>query len=471
MPPERLFAKYDIYNVIESLRSQMLNEYKGLPDADALNEVVIKALKEKYWLNVPVLRTDIWAEEGTAQVDARRLPNRIFFDDDEPIMEEVPEYLVHIPFDGDAQIFDVAPSAYNSRIAVGEIVGREVVIGVRSIMPGFNVQGEIDNQIGQIKWALEALREKKAYLDQQLEGGIRQAVQARRQAIEYRERSKATLSIPIKKKQFPTTSPANVPPPARTKAATAQNLKVLKQYDAFISHAWEDREYSEQLAAGLGSAGIEVWLDTLVLNWGDSLRQNIDNGLKKSRFVIIILSKTFLAKKKWTEYELTSAFALETVNEKRILPIWHGITYEDLKEYSPALTDRLARESDKHSVSEIANELLIVLGRRPDHAVPIESKLVEPPPIPTSAAAQGDLVAYVWYWTKDGKLAGLYVRKAGDREGIFLLEEPNGTVHEGNAEEIATRYLETDRSLRSEGLRRATVMGSSEYPQFNPQAR
>jgi hypothetical protein len=205
-----------------------------------------------------------------------------------------------------------------------------------------------------------------------------------------------------------------------------------------------------------------------VIRWGDSLREAIDDDLKKSRFVILILSKAFLAKKKWTEYELSSALALETVDEKRILPIWHGITLDDLKDYSPGLTDRLARESGKHSFSAIANELLILLNRRPTGAFPIESSEAPPPPtVPENSTAKGDTIAHVWYWTKDGKIAGLYVRKADGKDGVFTLEEPNGTIHEGNADEIAAKYFVTDKRLRDEGLKRSTVMGSSEYPQFS----
>jgi len=473
MPAGPLFAKYDIHSVIENRKAHMVEKYKILSDEDALNEEVIKALKQQYLLDIPVLRptTEMWAEEGTTRIDARRLPNRIYFDTSRPIMEEVPEYIVHAPFDGDPRVFDIAPSAYNSRIAVGEVVGQEVILRTALIMPEFNIQSEIDNQISQINWALRSLRESMAYFDQELEIAIRQAIQTRRRAIDSRAQSKATLNIPIRPAPRPPPVSIARPSPHSQAEQVRKQMKSAAQdkWDVFISHASEDKPYVEQLVAGLGSAGVTVWLDSPVLRWGWSLREAIDEGLKKSRFVIVILSKAFLIKKKWTEYELSSAFALETVDDKRILPIWHGITLDDLKGYSPGLTDRLARESDKHSFSAIANELLILLNRRPAHALPIESNEAPPAPsVSASNAGKGETVAYIWYWTKEGKIAGLYVRKAAGKEGIFTLEEPDGTIHEGNADEIAAKYVASDKRFQDNGLKRSSVMGSSEYPQFNP---
>jgi len=184
--------------------------------------------------------------------------------------------------------------------------------------------------------------------------------------------------------------------------------------------------------------------------------------------VIVVLSKAFLGLKKWTEYELDSAFALETVNEKRILPLWHGITHEDVKNYSPGLSDRLALDSSQQTPTELANELLILLGRRSERAFPIADTV--PVSEPQSHAAEetrkGETVAYAWYWTKDGKIVGLYIRKAPSNAALFTMEEPDGIIQEGPADEIASRYIAADARLRQTGLRRSSVMGSGDYPNF-----
>jgi hypothetical protein len=52
-------------------------------------------------LDVPVLRPqgEHWVEERTAKVDVTRLPNRMPGFGNRPILEEVPEFTVHVPFD------------------------------------------------------------------------------------------------------------------------------------------------------------------------------------------------------------------------------------------------------------------------------------------------------------------------------------------------------------------------------------
>ena len=52
------------------------------------------------------------------------------------------------------------------------------------------------------------------------------------------------------------------------------------QYDAFISHASEDKR---EVARPLAEAGLRVWLDAFELTVGDNLRREIDKGLSRSR--------------------------------------------------------------------------------------------------------------------------------------------------------------------------------------------
>jgi hypothetical protein len=153
---------------------------------------------------------------------------------------------------------------------------------------------------------------------------------------------------------------ASVAAPTATTAVSENGSD--QRWDVFVCHASEDKEYCEPLAKALEGAGIRVWFDKIVLQWGDDLRPEIDRGLRDCHYGIVILSKTFLRKKKWTEYELNSLFARERVGQKRILPIWHGITREDLLEYSPGLADRLAKVSSD-SYEDIVHSLCEILGR------------------------------------------------------------------------------------------------------------
>jgi hypothetical protein len=119
----------------------------------------------------------------------------------------------------------------------------------------------------------------------------------------------------------------------------------------------------EPLAQALKEQGVSVWYDNFELGWGDTLRGSIDQGLKSSKYGIVVFSKSFLKKKKWTEHELDGLFAMEEVDKKVILPIWHDISREDMLAYSPALADRLAKRSDKDEIADIVQEIKNLLDK------------------------------------------------------------------------------------------------------------
>ena len=132
----------------------------------------------------------------------------------------------------------------------------------------------------------------------------------------------------------------------------------------FISHATEDKEsFVEGLALTLKESGLNVWYDNFQLQWGDNLRSSIEDGLKNSKYGIVVLSKSFLGKKKWTEHELDGLFARERLDKKIILPIWHNVSRDDILAYSPTLADRLAKRSGDDEISEIVNELKRLTGK------------------------------------------------------------------------------------------------------------
>jgi hypothetical protein len=115
----------------------------------------------------------------------------------------------------------------------------------------------------------------------------------------------------------------------------------------FISHASEDKDaFARPLAEALRGTGMKVWFDEYELTLGDSLRERIDHGLKNSDYGVVILSRAFFAKK-WTKAELDGLLALEEINRKMILPIWLGVSEDEVKAFSPMLAGRLAGSGDK----------------------------------------------------------------------------------------------------------------------------
>lgn len=137
-----------------------------------------------------------------------------------------------------------------------------------------------------------------------------------------------------------------------------------KKWDVFISHSSEDKDtVVRELANLLKSLGLKVWYDEFTLKVGDSLTQKIDEGLIDSNFGIIIISNAFL-NKKWTDYEYRSLLSKEDNFKKVILPIWHNITQDEIKDFSLYLADKFALDTKKNSIQEIAKKLLEII--RPD---------------------------------------------------------------------------------------------------------
>lgn len=131
----------------------------------------------------------------------------------------------------------------------------------------------------------------------------------------------------------------------------------IREHDVFISHASEDKdEIVRPLAIALKNAGLSVWYDEFELKIGDSLRQKIDRGLAKSRFGIVVLSKSFI-KKGWTNYELDGIITKVVSGEQVLLPIWHNITKQEVVDFSPSIADKLARNTANFTVEEIADEI------------------------------------------------------------------------------------------------------------------
>jgi hypothetical protein len=128
-------------------------------------------------------------------------------------------------------------------------------------------------------------------------------------------------------------------------------------YDAFISHASEDKvSVVKPLATALTRLGYRVWYDEFELRVGDSLRQSIDKGLINSRFGIVVLSPAFFGRN-WPHYELNGLTAREIGGHKVILPIWHSVSREGVLAYSPSLADKVALSTAKLSIKRIAAAL------------------------------------------------------------------------------------------------------------------
>lgn len=128
-------------------------------------------------------------------------------------------------------------------------------------------------------------------------------------------------------------------------------------YDAFISHAVEDKlPIANELCQRLEQAGLKIWYSGKELSVGDSVNDTICEGLKQSRFGVVILSKNYV-EKTWTLRELFDFVSKEQDGRKRVLPVLHNISVDELAFKHLPLGDRFALKAER-GMDYVVNGLL-----------------------------------------------------------------------------------------------------------------
>lgn len=90
----------------------------------------------------------------------------------------------------------------------------------------------------------------------------------------------------------------------------------------FLSHTSDDKPFVRDLKSKLEAHGVsEIWLDEAEIDIGDSLTKKIDEGLKKTKYIGVVLSPRSI-KSPWVERELEIAINREiSTGEVAVLPL------------------------------------------------------------------------------------------------------------------------------------------------------
>lgn len=338
MSNRMLFSGQDIYDFVEDQKEKLEADYKALPDDEVLDEVFVKEFKSKYMIAVPTLKTDAWERE-----------------------EDQGQIRVFVPFEGDPFAFTLSPAFLDATMAVGEIVDHDVVFTISSPVAGFDVVAAVRREISNVERRLHSLRGSMEYMDQRLEGGLRESMTVRRRTIEARK-SQREINIPLR---APKAQPAPFSPPLAVQKVVRSEKPLTQSWDIFMSHADSDKPYARDLVNALRAAEVTVWFDEDLVEWGESLARGMRKGILDSRFAIVVLSSAYLAERKWTEHEFEGFLAREKPDKRVILPIWHDVTHEDIVRYDAPLSLRKAMISKTDSIDDMVACVLAILGRGP----------------------------------------------------------------------------------------------------------
>lgn len=126
-----------------------------------------------------------------------------------------------------------------------------------------------------------------------------------------------------------------------------------RDYDVFLSYARIDGEdTAKALAAALEDRGVSVWFDAVAIQPGKSQSLQMDAGLRKARAGIAVLTAAYLAGRFWTQRELGALLGKPT-----LIPVLHGVTFDDVKEYSGILPDLVGFTTDQDDIDTIADKI------------------------------------------------------------------------------------------------------------------
>ncbi|WP_263832612.1 toll/interleukin-1 receptor domain-containing protein [Sulfurospirillum oryzae] len=148
----------------------------------------------------------------------------------------------------------------------------------------------------------------------------------------------------------------------RDKSYAKEKSELMKPL-AFISHDSRDKDtLVRELAQEMYSLACPIWYDEYTLKGGDNLRESIEKGLKEAKKCIVILSKNFIENNGWTKTEFETILVREIYkNENILIPIWHGVSKDDIYEYSPQLLNRLGLNTNK-GIKVLAKELVDLIN-------------------------------------------------------------------------------------------------------------
>lgn len=348
--------------VAERVQSISESVLRAADDAELVNQLADD-------LKIVPLRLDQQSQtmrREEVQVDVTNDPRRFGFPDGRRLIVPGLRVTVSIPYVGDEQLWGCQPSTYQLSGPRGVVRAQrgldrgilEIVIEQPADEPLENIKSELQRRVQDISFFIDSQGRDLAGFDGTLRQHIAIALQQRRSRLKKHDGLADLLGIPeVGSTASAASSQRNTPKPHQRAPASPV---AIDAWDVFVSHASEDKEaFVRPLVEALTRAGLKVWFDEQELKVGDSLRRSIDRGLAHSRFGIVIISPSFLAKD-WPQRELDGLVAREEDGRKVVLPVWHEITAPEVRQSSPTLADRLAVSSAR-GAEEVAKELLRVI--------------------------------------------------------------------------------------------------------------
>ncbi|MFD1860713.1 toll/interleukin-1 receptor domain-containing protein [Aeromicrobium camelliae] len=150
-----------------------------------------------------------------------------------------------------------------------------------------------------------------------------------------------------------------------TRKASEQAQAHPERRDLFLCHAWDDREGSaKELHGYLKANGASVWFSEEDLPLGSLMIREIDKGLRNSRVGIVLVTPALL---KSIEAEGVAEKELAVLlSSRRVIPVLHGVTFNDLNDVSPMLASHAGLSTKDSSLDNVAAKVAAAAAALPE---------------------------------------------------------------------------------------------------------
>lgn len=148
------------------------------------------------------------------------------------------------------------------------------------------------------------------------------------------------------------------------------------KWDAFISHSDDDEaQIVQPLVERLKDAGLRLWYDRDELDPGEKLYSAIDEGIKYSRYWIVVLSNHYFSSTNcMTEFDAI----MNQQKIESILPIWCNIRREEIhkQKYGSFLVGILGIRWDEVNINRVTDRLLGALQLDEERTDPVDVRML-----------------------------------------------------------------------------------------------
>lgn len=217
-----LFVTYDLDQILRNTMQAMQREVEALDENRLLNAApqdLMQYFVEKHGIkSIALLRDQWYAKVEDGPVDVRHDPMRWIDDRSRPAMVPGERTEVHVPFEGESDLFYTRPSQFTMNPPRAVIEGNELVLRYQAPADApLDVRPQVDRTLADIE---QYLGWQKGVIDAHnanLPGAAEQAIEKRRARLLAQSHRAASLGIPIKRRDgAPTTYTV---PTVRKKAA------------------------------------------------------------------------------------------------------------------------------------------------------------------------------------------------------------------------------------------------------------